>query len=143
MEKSARKYHCARCHTLVVICSDCDRGNIYCGTSCSQQAYVLNHRMANQAYQKTLKGRQKHAARQQRYRQRQKEKVKKVTDMGSNDLPVHDLLLAKPSGNTSWPIELRHCHFCGETVSPFLRNGFLRDLRKHQSNDFSSWPLGS
>jgi hypothetical protein len=31
METDARLFNCARCHRQVVICSRCDRGNLYCG----------------------------------------------------------------------------------------------------------------
>jgi len=30
MSLSARLYHCQRCHTQVIICSRCDRGQRYC-----------------------------------------------------------------------------------------------------------------
>ena len=38
MQSSARLFNCARCRCQVVICSHCDRGNIYCGKRCSQTA---------------------------------------------------------------------------------------------------------
>ena len=75
MKKSARKYNCVRCHAQIIICSACDRGNIYCGSICSQQARVQNHQISNQLYQKSLKGRLKHAERQRGYRaQRERKK---------------------------------------------------------------------
>src|SRR5215469_2793974 len=121
MKKSARQFNCARCSIQVVICSLCDRGNIYCGSSCSQQARAFNQRKANQIYQKTFKGRQKHAQRQRRYRQREKEKQQKVTDQGSSDLPLSDLLTCVPSGEKLPKIEQLYCHFCKKAVSTFLR----------------------
>ncbi len=142
MKKSAREFNCARCHMQVIICSPCDRGNIYCGRDCSQYSRVLNHRIANQIYQKTLKGRQKHAERQRRYRQRLREKPNKVTDHGSNDLPPNDLLPRVPSEERSQKIEQPHCHFCRKAVSTFLRNGFLRHHQEGKRQDSSSWPLG-
>ncbi len=142
MKKNARVFNCARCHVQVVICSHCDRGNIYCGSNCSRQALAINHRTANQIYQKTLKGRQKHAERQRRYRQRQKEKQQKVTDGGSHDLPTNDLLLIEPEESQRRVIGSIYCHFCGNAVSTFLRTGFLRYHQNEKSPDSSSWPLG-
>lgn len=138
--RSARIFNCARCHIQVAICSHCDRGNIYCGSACAKQAAVQNHRRANAIYQQSLKGRLKHAKRQQRYRQRQKEKSKKVTDVGSTDLSTNDLLLKKPKEDKQ--INSICCHFCGAEVSPLLRNGFLRHFRGSQQRYSSSWPLG-
>ncbi len=139
MEKSARIYNCARCHHQTVICNDCDRGNIYCGPLCSQQSRAQNHRKANQSYQKSLRGRQKHAARQRRYHERNKNKV---TDQGSPDLFPNDLLPNEPSGDKLRSAEPICCHFCGEIVSSFLRNEYLRHSREHKSHHSSSWPLG-
>ena len=138
MKKTARLFNCALCQNQVVICSGCDRGNIYCGSMCSRNARAQNHRIANQKYQNTLRGRQKHADRQRLYRQRQ---VKKVTDQGSPDLPPNDLLFGAPKQD-----KLRHgepifCHFCDQIVSPFLRDGYLRHDKKEQSHYSSSWPL--
>jgi hypothetical protein len=136
---TARLFYCARCHQPVVICSRCDRGNIYCGSICSAHARVLNHRIANQKYQHSLKGRLKHAQRQQHYRERKKATAKKVTDQGSPVLLPDDVLRGKPNERPSWQASAAHCHFCSQPVSLFLRNGFLR----HHMNDvLSSWPLG-
>ena len=138
MNKSARLYNCAHCHVQVVICSDCDRGNIYCNLGCSKKSRIRNHRVANQKYQKSFKGRQKHAERQQRYRQRQKEKNKKVTDQGSPILSPNDLLQPKPNENKK-PI---CCHFCGKEVLPFLRIGYLHQQGSTSTDCSQSWPLG-
>jgi hypothetical protein len=138
MKKTARLFNCAHCQSQAVICSHCDRGNIYCGSRCSQHTRVQNHRIANQKYQKTLRGRQNHAERQRRYRQRQ---AKKVTDQGSPHLPPNDLLPVEPSEGRPWQTEPILCHFCGEVVSSFLRNGYLRHHVQDQSRCSSSWPL--
>jgi hypothetical protein len=142
MDRTARFYNCASCFQHTVICNRCDRGNIYCVSSCSRQARLLNHRKANQTYQNSPKGRQKHARRQQRYRERQKEKKKKVTDQGSSDLPPNDLLSNEPNEDKSRQPDALYCHFCGEPVSSFLRNGYLRYHRNEKSVYSSSWPLG-
>ena len=147
MKKTARDFNCVRCHRQVIICSACDRGNIYCGLPCSRQAHVINHRLANQRYQDTLKGRQKHAARQRRYRQREKEKQQKkqkVTDRGSPDLSVSDLLPREQSQDQRRLMEPMNCHCCGKTVLAFLRQGFLRHHTDETADfrGFSSWPRG-
>lgn len=138
MKKTARLFNCALCRNQVVICSSCDRGNIYCGSTCSGHARAQNHRIANQKYQKTSQGRQMHADRQRQYRQRQ---VKKVTDQGSTDLPLNDLLVHVPSEDRLRQGEPFFCHFCDQTVSSFLRCGFLRHHENDRSRYSSSWPL--
>jgi hypothetical protein len=46
MQSSARLFNCARCQRQVVICSHCDRGNIYCAKRCSQSARPQSRREA-------------------------------------------------------------------------------------------------
>jgi hypothetical protein len=142
MITSARLFNCARCYKQVIICSYCDRGNIYCGSICSRHARVEKHCIANQRYQKSIKGRQKHAKRQRHYRERRKIKMTKVTDQSSPDLPADDLLPHEPSEHTTPQAESLHCDFCGKVVLPFLRNGYLRHHVEDQLRCFSSWPLG-
>ncbi len=120
--KTARLYQCAHCHCQVVICSDCDRGNIYCNGDCARTARLTMHRQSNQIYQKTLAGKIKHAKRQERYRHRQKGKV---TDGGSPVLPVNDVLVA-PQEEIQQPKPfVVSCHFCGKEVPKHLRTEFL------------------
>lgn len=123
MNNTARIYNCVRCQHQCIICSDCDRGNIYCGSNCAQHAKLQNHRIANQLYQKSFRGKQKHADRQRNYQFRQKQKV---TDMGSANTPSHDLLPTVTNDNKKTMSEKICCHFCGKNVSPYLRNGYLR-----------------
>ena len=137
--QTARLFYCSCCHQPVVICRHCDRGNHYCGAACARQIRVLNHRIANQTYQNSLKGRLKHAQRQRHYRARKQAREKKVTDQGSPALPLNDVLPGKPDEGQSPPVSTTRCHFCGDEVSLFLRNGFLRH---HRSDALPSWPLG-
>lgn len=134
-EPIARLFHCTRCHAPVVICSWCDRGNIYCGSICSEASRRVNHRFANQKYQQSLKGRLRHAKRQRLYRQRQAVIAKKVTDQGSLHLPHSDVLDTSPDERALSKISTSYCHFCRKPVTFFLRSSFLR-------HDRSSWPLG-
>lgn len=139
---SARLFNCACCNKQVIICSHCDRGNVYCGLVCSNDSRLKGHRAANQRYQKTLKGRQKHAYRQQRYRERQKANIKKVTDQSSMDLISGDLLAFKPSDDTTVQAESLCCDFCRKSVWSFLRNGYLRHHSEDRWRCSSSWSLG-
>ena len=128
METDARLFNCVRCHRQVVICSHCDRGNIYCGPGCARSARSGSVRAAGCRYQNSRRGRFSHAARQQRYRQRQKQKV---THQGSPASPPDDSIDARskrcfspsepPEGGGNERIV---CHFCGRICSPFLRLRF-------------------
>lgn len=135
MELSARLYNCVRCHVQVIICSYCDRNNIYCGSACSRAARIRSCCFASQRYQKSLRGRHQHAKRQRRYRARQKNKV---THQPSPVLPPRVVLPAKPNERVSATTqENLHCYFCEKCCSPFLRRDYLR----HSSPRSSSWPL--
>ena len=142
METSARLFNCARCSRQVIICSYCDRSNIYCCPECSQLARKKSLRDAGKRYQSSLKGRHKHADRQRRYRQRLAKKVKIVTHHTSPILSDNDLLpqpceqkkrLIQPV------IKTIYCYFCGDCCPPFLRFRFLHE-RIGDKARFSSWP---
>jgi hypothetical protein len=130
MQSSARLFNCARCRRQVVICSHCDRGNIYCGRRCSETARRQSRREAGRRYQRTRRGRFTHAARQRRYRQRRRAKV---THQGSppegadETLPAESRTSARrlesPPAVASNGIR---CHLCGRVCSHFLRHSFLR-----------------
>ena len=135
--RSARLYQCARCHCQVVICSHCDRGNIYCSGECSSLSRSEKQREASARHQSSTSGsgRRLHALRQQRYRQRQREKV---TDQGSELLAPYDVLLSKPESivtrSEKPPLNTHrvvHCHFCGCQCSERLRLSFLYRQRRH------------
>jgi len=141
MQSSARLFNCARCRRQVVICSHCDRGNLYCSKRCSQTARRESRREAGRRYQKTRRGRFAHAARQRRYRQRRRAKV---THQGSPPEVADEMLPAEsrtsareqdvsvvPSGDG-----LR-CHLCGQACAPFLRLAFLR---RRPTREAIHWP---
>ena len=128
MQTSSRLYQCLRCHAQVIICHRCDHGQRYCATGCSKKARKASQKRASRKYQTTRAGRFNNAARQHRFRVRQKQKV---THHGSLHNPPHDVL--NKQLKTSKSSQLRpkqttaiHCHHCGEICSPFLRHGFLR-----------------
>ena len=133
MKRTCRLFLCARCRTQVLICSRCDRGQIYCSDVCSKTARHESSRAAGRRYQQTPKGRHKHAARARRHRQRKN----KVTQQGSttpaqgdllaaNSVPDRELDDAKPLSNNKSGV---HCHFCGAICSEFVRRSFLHRHR--------------
>jgi len=139
MNLSARLYNCVRCHMQITICSPCDYNNIYCGSICSGAARRMSCSMAAKRYQKSHRGRLKHAERQRRYRSRQKNKV---THHSSPVLPPHAVLPPEPNRLISAAVGGHlHCHFCGRACSPFLRRGFLRDAGQSSPPRPASWPL--
>jgi hypothetical protein len=84
----ARFFLCARCHAQVLICSCCDRGQIYCADGCAGLARREGQRAAGQRYQTSRRGRVVHALRARRYRARQKN----VTHQGSPPQPADGLV---------------------------------------------------
>jgi hypothetical protein len=72
VEASARLFACERCRALVLICSCCDRGQIYCAKGCAEEARRQSTRAAGKRYQVGKKGRLAHAARQSAYRAKRK-----------------------------------------------------------------------
>ncbi len=71
LEPTARRFLCACCRTPVLVCSACDRGQIYCASGCSALARRQSQRAAAQRYQRTRCARILHAARTRRWRERQ------------------------------------------------------------------------
>ena len=136
---SGRLYNCVLCHQQVVICSHCDRGNIYCSDGCAQYARTEKQKAASKRYQSSHRGMQNHAKRQREYRQRQQEKV---THQGSSKLSAYDLLLDKPKVRTQaekssllYKKEPFCCHFCGSHCEQGLRFNFLHQ-QTVRSNSF-------
>ena len=70
-----RLYRCQSCGRVALICSRCDRGQLYCAAGCAQQARVASLRRAGKRYQQTKGGKHKHAARMDQYRRGQRQKV--------------------------------------------------------------------
>ena len=87
-DATARFFLCARCRAQVLICSCCDRGNIYCAQDCAQVARRSAQRAAGRRYQLSFRGRRNHAARARRYRARQN----KVTHHGSLPQGTDDVM---------------------------------------------------
>ena len=132
---SGRIYNCVRCQHQVIICSHCDRGNIYCSGDCAKQSRHEKQHKAAERYQSSHTGRQLHAQRQHQYRQRQQQsrqsQKEKVTHQGS---PVQTACDSITTGlKTEIPRPVSHfvskkagsvCHFCGVQCE-YLRWDFL------------------
>jgi hypothetical protein len=132
---------------LFFICPACEREQVYCGLLCRLLARLLQHRKANRIYQQSKKGRLKHAARQQAYRQRKVRALPQatvteilVTDHTYEPSPVcatmaqpASLAENRPSVTiflTAWRDQRSRtadrqvvvCHFCGRRgrfINPF------------------------
>ena len=132
---SGRLFLCAGCRDQVIICSCCDRGQIYCNHGCASRARRQTVVAAGQRYQKTARGGRMHAARQGRYRARREI----VTHHGSPPSAADGLLptdaMMPPPDDVSSADSLRppvpHCHWCGRRCLPLLRQRFLR-RRRHR-----------
>lgn len=135
IEDSYRLFYCARCGRPRDICPRCDRGQIYCCRSCSKQSRREKQGESGQRYQRSLRGRLRHAARQQRYRKRQRS-TKEVTHQGSPpkceesvsesvERDVGQGAEAVPAGP-----DVVVCEFCGRRCRPFARLEPLRVRRR-------------
>lgn len=133
---SSRLFLCARCKCLIVICTSCDRGQIYCSSDCSEIRRRETISQAARRYQRSAIGARNHARRQARYRSRQQ----KVTHHGSRPpgsaakllrtVLAAALLLGssqrkRPGEVPALPLETTRCHFCGRSSSGFTRSSFL------------------
>jgi hypothetical protein len=149
-----RLFVCAdpTCRVQVVICSDCDRGHIYCA-DCAPHARRRSLHQAGRRYQASSRGRINHAARSRRYRERLNRKRRnKVTHHGSPPDRSDAVLSVDPvvverglpldnqrsSRGQQW-----YCIRCGRRCSAHVRQDFLRrrvrwHRRKGPESDDSS-----
>ena len=70
-DEPARRFLCARCRAPTLVCSRCDRGQIYCATGCAAVVRQQSQRDAGRRYQCSRPGRFMHAARTQSWHERQ------------------------------------------------------------------------
>lgn len=136
----ARFISCALCRAHALICSCCDRGQIYCSPTCAREARHRAQRAASCRYQRSRRGRFAHALRARRYRARWRirgAQQKNVTHQGSPPQPADDLLPADPAAHQPpstgdlqgrMPVisERKRCCSCGRSCPEFIRRGFLR-----------------
>jgi len=128
-QATARRYLCERCRVEVLICSCCDRGNIYCEQGCAEESRRIKRSATARRYQSTRRGRRKHADRNRRYRARRRQQ-QIVTHQGSPP-PAPDVVMPESPAPTPTPRSspqrpLWHCHWCGRPCVPFVRLDFLR-----------------
>ena len=91
-ERPARIFLCACCRVQVLVCSHCDRGQIYCPDQCAAATRQVLQRAAGRRYQKSRAGRFKHAQRMRRWRERRCAVAQIVTHQGSLDTPLDAVL---------------------------------------------------
>lgn len=143
---TARQYNCAYCHSLVHICSHCDRGNIYCAGSCAKLARKNALVLANKRYQNTIRGKFMHAKRQREYMQRKRAAIIKMTHHGSNQLPTEVSLektkVALEITNNIAVGAMIHCHFCGSLCPTLLRKDFLHTAIIKNRVVMTGYPCG-
>jgi hypothetical protein len=144
---SARLFVCVGCRASAVICSCCDRGQIYCAGECARRARRGTQRAAGRRYQTSRRGRLAHAVRERRYRAHRKN----VTHQGSppparDDLLVPGSLTIASDVTTSGEQPRRsawHCHWCGRRCPDLVRQEFLRrrgrGLPRHDPNRRRPW----
>lgn len=96
-EKTYRLYNCRRCAVQVLICRDCDHGNIYCAGECAQISRLKSSRRAAKCYQLSRNGACNHADRQSVYRK----KTAKIVTHGGSLAGTATLIVAAVSTQTT------------------------------------------
>lgn len=152
---SVRRYHCARCHRPVLICSHCDHGHIYCFEGCREQADKERRRRNAKRYQSSPKGRRNNAQRQCRHRERHRSRAppdaidsvaeqvdaeeplgatdsthntEKVTHHGSP--PQGGSVVLPGTRNTGASM---HCDCCERACSAYVRVDYLRTRCRYRT----------
>jgi hypothetical protein len=134
-EPAYRLYNCERCQVQVRICERCDHGNVYCAGECAKIRRRESQRRSQARYQRSRGGARRHAARQRRWRDRQRQKPKIVTHQGSpvtvtqcivavspviQSQPI-DASLSEPDQGPKIHPQLDRCAFCGATLPAWTR----------------------
>ncbi|WP_319547793.1 hypothetical protein [Desulfogranum marinum] len=112
---------CRRCGRTFYICQSCWRGQAYCCDFCRHRSQREAHRLAQQRYRRTVKGKEAHRQAERRRRMQGAEKT--VDDASSTPVIVHDRLPQRH------PFTVPCCHFCGRVglvVEHFPRRGYGR-----------------
>ena len=130
----ARLFLCGRCRAQVVVCSCCDRGQVYCAGGCAQKARQQTQREAGRRYQTSWRGRVNHAARSSRWRVQKKNVTHQGSPPHADDLVLVETAVAascRPVADGAGRSQGRdpgswHCHWCGSRCPPLVRMDFLR-----------------
>lgn len=117
---------CQACGQWFVLCSSCDRGQRYCGELCAEEARRVSVQAAGAKYQRTARGRARHAERQRRYRARQRAAAASVTHRGCSGFEAGSAIVE--------PADEAHCAVNAEAVGQLehattANNNGLYDLR--------------
>jgi len=96
-DDSYRLLICLACGQQVKLCVHCDRGNIYCSSTCAAKRRRESVARAKRKYQKSFAGALRHAKSQMAYSGREKQKV---TDQGSIE-EVSDVIVLAVDEETS------------------------------------------
>ena len=132
---------CRRCGRSFYICRRCWRGQAYCCDSCRRNSQREAHRLAQQRYRQTAKGRENHRQAERRRRMQVAEKI--VADASSTHPVKHDRL---PQDHQ---FIVPCCHFCGEKgviVDHFPRRGYgkrhsVGSIRSFLTSWRSTWSI--
>jgi hypothetical protein len=168
MARSARLFLCARCRDQVLLCSHCDRGQLYCSRACSFARRHERRRETARRYQSSQAGRLKHAARSACWRKRQRSQRKlgagadidKVTHQGcpqaladaslnacdtpSSTCEATALTETAPEATLATPGALSFappvCRRCAHSLLPHVRLSVLRrsSVPRHNRHDHPS-----
>lgn len=87
--ESHRRFYCARCGAAVQLCTRCDRGQRYCGSSCAKSARGESLRRAGKRYRQSARGREANAERQRRFRERRASVTHHSADNGPDEPADH------------------------------------------------------
>ena len=136
-----RFFLCIRCRQQVVICSRCDRGQVYCGRECASEVRRSRQREARRRYQASERGRQMHADRSRRYRAR----GRRVTDQGPilialpnrQPEPAHAAAMAVQPAVSVATGRLTACYRCGTPVSNMVRQSLISRPRRRPINPYT------
>lgn len=113
---------CRYCHFIFHLCRSCYRGQCYCGEPCRLIAQRKAHRLAQQRYRQTTKGRKAHCrAEQQRRFKKNRPREKNMADEGSTPAGSHVNLVIKQIKTI---ICCCCCGVIGQVVSKFPRRGY-------------------
>lgn len=141
MELTARLYQCLLCHTLAVVCSKCDHGQIYCSDKCSTLARRKSLLAAGKRYQATSKGKRNHAARQARY---EMNLIINLTHHSSLQtpqcVPIKSLEKNAKKLKNDHKKSVLVCCFCNQLVSSWLRNDFFKRRNSKKNIQLSASP---
>jgi hypothetical protein len=129
-----RFFLCCSCRRQVVICNQCDRGQVYCGRDCALEVRRRRQREARRRYQASERGRQLHADRSRRFRAR----GRRVTDQGptlatrghQQPEPAHAAVAAAQVAIVNATGRLTACHRCGHPVPDRVRMGPIHRPRR-------------